>query len=62
MKDEFLRDYFVKDIEDAEPEHTMSLFSTSKKIQERIVEKQRTQMAGSMNTKYSNIRIGHLYE
>jgi hypothetical protein len=52
----------VKDIEDAEPEHTMSLFSTSKKIQERIVEKQRTQMAGSMNTKYSNIRIGHLYE
>lgn len=32
MKDEFLRDYFVKDIQDAEPDHTMSLFSTSKKI------------------------------
>ena len=67
MKEAFLKEYFVKDIHDVlEPgngiDHNMSLYSTSKKIQDRIVEKQRCQMAGSMNTKYSNIRIGHLYE
>lgn len=39
MKEVFLRDYFVKDTDDAEPSHTKGLYSTSKKIQERIVEK-----------------------